>query len=210
MYVASVLLGFLALSQAVTPQNASSQVVTPQGTTPQPGQAVVPPPMRSVGEDAPGQPVSNVIDPPDARVVYTVRGAGEQVYVCSQQPDAMKWILAGPAAVLTDMATSEPVGKHGPGPQWTWNDGSAVRGKVTGSRSSPDAANVPWLLVKVDLYPGPNGPFDTSLKLDEIKYVRRSDTHGGVGPTSGCDAAKIGASVSVPYSATYTFYAQAE
>ena len=205
-----VFTGLLGLAQAVTPQAAPAQAVTPQMTSPQPGQAVVPPPTRSLGEDPPRQPVSTVIDPLDAQVVYTVHGAGQQVYVCSQQPEAMKWVLQGPAATLTDTATHLPVGRHGPGPQWTWNDGSAVRGKVIGSRPSPDAANVPWLLLKVDLYPGPNGPFDTPLKLDAIKYVRRSDTQGGVGPTGGCDAAKIGESVSVPYSATYTFYAQAQ
>ena len=217
---ALVMVGVLGLAQAAFSQTASSQATqmqmgnaqdeTSKATAPQPGQAVVAPPTRSVGEDPPKQPVSKVIDPPDAQVVYTAHGAGQQVYLCSQQPDAMKWILEGPAATLTDVATNQPVGKHGPGPQWTWNDGSAVRGKVIGSHPAPDAANVPWLLLRVDLYPGPNGPFDTPLKLDEIKYVRRTETHGGVGPTSGCDAANIGASVSVPYSATYTFYAQAQ
>jgi hypothetical protein len=157
-------------------------------------------------ETAKPQPVTEQIEPQFAKVVYQVQGRGDQIYVCAQQKDGMQWVLKGPAAVLYD-ASNQPVGKHGAGPQWTWNDGSAVRGTVIGRKASPGAGNVPWLLLKTDPFTGPkNGEHDPAGMLDKITFVKRSETRGGVAPTGGCDAANIGASQAVPYTATYTFY----
>jgi hypothetical protein len=155
-------------------------------------------------------PVKNTIDPPNAKVVYRTRGEGVQIYLCAQQRDGMQWVLKGPAATLTDAATGAQVGRHGDGPQWTWSDGSAVRGHIIGRRAAPDPANIPWLLLATDPFPGLNGPFDKPGALDHIQFVQRSDTHGGLAPTAGCDAAHIGDAQSVPYSATYTFYTRTD
>ena len=152
------------------------------------------------------QPVSTNLEPIASKVVYQLQGKGDQIYLCSQQKDGMQWVLKGPAAVLYD-GSNQQVGKHGDGPQWTWKDGSAVRGKVVGRKDAPDAANIPWLLVKTDPFTGPNnGEHDPAGALDNITYVKRSETQGGLAPSQGCDAARIGASQAVPYSATYTFY----
>jgi len=155
-------------------------------------------------------PVSDVVDPADSKVVYQTQGRGDQIYICARQKDGMQWVLKGPAATLYDANSGQEVGKHGEGPTWTWKDGSAVTGKVVGRRPSPDSANLPWLLLKATLVPGLNGPFDKPEALDQITFVRRTQTHGGVAPTGGCDAAHIGESQAVPYSAVYTFYTRQE
>ncbi len=155
------------------------------------------------------QPVTASVDPQDVKVVYTLHAKGDQIYLCSAQKDGMKWVLGEPAATLYD-ASDKAVAKHGYGPRWTWSDGSALIGKVVGKKNAPDSANIPWLLVKTDPFTGPNnGEFDPAGKLDAITYVKRSDTQGGLAPTSGCEAKNIGESKPVPYTATYTFYAPA-
>ena len=42
--------------------------------------------------------------------------------------------------------------------------------------------------------------------LARVTYVRRSDTHGGLNPTTGCDSKHLNAVSRIPYTATYTFY----
>lgn len=149
---------------------------------------------------APPAVATDIEPPPGSKAVYRVEGRGNQVYLCAQQPDGMKWVLKGPAAVLYD-ASNQPVGRHSDGPQWTWNDGSAVRGTVIGRQAAPDPANVPWLLLKAEPVSGTKAG-----ALDGIGFVKRSETMRGVAPVTGCDAGKAGASRSVPYAATYTFY----
>jgi hypothetical protein len=42
--------------------------------------------------------------------------------------------------------------------------------------------------------------------MTKVEFIRRSDTHGGTAPSTGCDAEHLNAIVRVPYTATYTFY----
>ncbi|HEX4353270.1 MAG TPA: DUF3455 domain-containing protein, partial [Polyangiales bacterium] len=42
--------------------------------------------------------------------------------------------------------------------------------------------------------------------MADVTYVQRLDTKGGLAPASGCDAAHLGASARVNYSAVYAFY----
>ena len=42
--------------------------------------------------------------------------------------------------------------------------------------------------------------------LGGVEYVQRVDTVGGQPPATGCDAGSTGATVKIPYSATYVFY----
>jgi hypothetical protein len=165
--------------------------------------------LQTVSPQTAQPPVSTDLEPLASKVVYQLQGRGDQIYVCAQESDGMKWVLKAPAAVLYD-ASNQPVGKHGYGPRWTWKDGSALIGKVVGRRAAPSSTDIPWLLVKTDPFTGPNnGESDPPGALDAITYVKRSNTQGGLAPASGCDAANIGASQAVPYSATYTFYTPA-
>jgi hypothetical protein len=58
---------------------------------------------------------------------------------------------------------------------------------------------IPWLLLRVTSHQG-------SGMLANVATIRRTETHGGVAPAQGCDSSMVGATVRVPYTATYTFY----
>jgi Protein of unknown function (DUF3455) len=47
---------------------------------------------------------------------------------------------------------------------------------------------------------------DGKGQMDDVSYIQRLDTVGGLAPTSGCDAAQVGATARVDYTATYFFY----
>jgi hypothetical protein len=129
---------------------------------------------------------------------YTVTGKGYQVYACG---DNGAWVFQAPEATL--YLNGEVVGRHGKGPSWTWKDGSSITGKVVTNAPAPSPGeDIPWLTLDAMPVPG------TSGVLSEMVQVRRTETHGGVAPSTGCDAAHKGAVTRVPYSATYSFWAK--
>ena len=138
--------------------------------------------------------------PPTQHPILTVTGKGVQIYTCQQTPTGPQWVFQAPEATLTD-ATGNPVGTHGAGPVWRSRDGSTVKGDLLQKKASPEAASIPWLLLKAV---SPTG----SGIMTRVEYIRRSDTHGGTSPTTGCDAQHLNAISRVPYTATYTFYAK--
>jgi hypothetical protein len=138
--------------------------------------------------------------PPTQHPILTVTGKGVQIYACHQSAAGPQWILQAPEATLID-ASGNPVGTHGAGPIWRSNDGSTVKGELLQKNASPEATSIPWLLLKAA---GSSG----SGIMTRVEYIRRSDTHGGVSPTTGCDAQHLNAVSRVPYTATYTFYAK--
>lgn len=129
--------------------------------------------------------------PAGQKAVLTVQGKGVQIYTCK----AKQWVFVAPAARLFDDKGVE-VGSHGDGPVWMLQDGSAVKGTVAAKTPSPDAASVPWLLLKASSTGGKG-------TLATVEFVRRSETKGGVAPSGGCEE---GAFSRVPYEAAYTFY----
>jgi hypothetical protein len=90
-------------------------------------------------------------------------------------------------------------GTHGDGPVWNYEDGSSIQGVLAAKSNAPDQGSIPWLLLKAV------NPTRTGI-LTTVEFIRRSDTHGGVAPVTGCDAAHQGELARVPYTATYTFY----
>lgn len=81
-------------------------------------------------------------------------------------------------------------------------DSSQVQGELIASKPAPEVNSEPWLLLQAKVGTAAN-------RLANIKFIRRTETHGGVAPESGCqssrDANKI---VRIPYTSTYTFYAE--
>ena len=144
------------------------------------------------------------LPPATAHVRYTLIGHGVQIYNCtasSAAPGAaFQWTLEGPEAALFDPATKQQVGTHTAGPTWTWNDGSAITGKVLQKQPSPDPAAIPWLLLET------HGSGDKTGALTGIAFVRRSNTQAGAAPATGCDPTHGDNVLRVPYEATYTFY----
>jgi hypothetical protein len=144
------------------------------------------------------------LPPATAAVVYTAEGRGVQIYRCTQQDASHTWVFQSPEATLFDPKTHQQLGTHGAGPTWTWKDGSAIAGKVLQKLPSPDPNSIPWLLLSTT----PSGT--ATGALTSVTLVRRSDTHGGNPPATGCDAQHANAILRVPYTATYTFYAGAK
>jgi hypothetical protein len=136
--------------------------------------------------------------PPSQHPILTVTGKGVQIYTCQQSAAGPQWVLQAPEATLID-ASGNPVGTHGAGPIWKSNDGSTVKGELLQKSASPEATSIPWLLLKAI---SPSG----SGIMTRVEYIRRSDTHGGTSPTTGCDAQHPSAVSRVAYTATYTFY----
>ncbi|WP_254064024.1 DUF3455 domain-containing protein [Granulicella sp. S190] len=138
------------------------------------------------------------IPPPPQQAVLTLHARGSQIYNCQQVQNAYQWVFIAPVARLFDDAGNE-VATHGDGPVWNYQDSSSIQGVVQQKVSSPDAASIPWLLLKAV------NPARTGV-LTRVDFIRRSDTQGGIAPTTGCDADHLDANARVPYTATYTFY----
>ena len=136
--------------------------------------------------------------PPEQHPILTVTGKGVQIYACQQTATGPQWVFQAPEATLTD-ASGNPVGTHGAGPTWKSKDGSAVKGELVQKSNSPEPTAIPWLLLKAA---GTSG----SGIMTKVEFIRRSDTHGGIAPPTGCDAQHLNVTADVPYTATYTFY----
>jgi hypothetical protein len=150
----------------------------------------------------PAQQTGGPIDPPaGVRDVLRAKGNGVQIYVCTDAPAGFKWVLRAPDAKLLD-ASGKTIGKHFAGPTWRLLDGSQVQGELMASKPAPEANAVPWLLLRAK-------PGTATGSLANVTFIRRTETHGGVAPESGCQAPRdAGKTVQIPYTATYTFYAE--
>jgi hypothetical protein len=96
------------------------------------------------------------------------------------------------------MRNGQPAGKHYAGPTWESLDGSLVVGaRVAGA--SPDPSAIPWLLLRAVSHAGDG-------VMDEVTFIQRVVTHGGLAPADGCSASNTGDLARVPYTATYCFY----
>lgn len=130
-----------------------------------------------------------------ATLVLQARGEGVQIYSCVKDAD-WGWKLKAPDATLLDQ-DGQAIGVHIAGPTWRLKDGSEVRGKVLETRSQP--GTIPWLILTVQSTGGEG-------RLSHVDIVRRTETQGGLAPSTGCDATHAGVEIRVPYSATYSFF----
>jgi Protein of unknown function (DUF3455) len=136
--------------------------------------------------------------PPSQHAILTATGKGVQIYACQQVSGRPQWVFQAPEATLFD-AEGNKVGTHGAGPIWRSQDGSTVKGQVLATSPSPEPGAVPWLLLKATIAEG-------SGIMTKVELIRRSDTHGGVAPATGCDDQHLSTQSRVPYTATYSFY----
>jgi hypothetical protein len=150
----------------------------------------------------PAQQTGGSIDPPaGAYPVLQAKGDGVQIYTCTDTHDGLKWVLKAPDAKLLD-TSGKTIGRHFAGPTWSLLDGSQVQGEMIASRAAPDSNSVAWLLLGAK-------PGTGKGKLAEVKFIRRTETHGGVAAQSGCEGpGDTGKLAQIPYTATYTFYAE--
>ncbi len=122
---------------------------------------------------------------------------GDQVYVCGASGTQFAWTLKAPDAVLTD--GGKTVGKHYAGPTWEAQDGSKVVGEAIANSPSPLPNTIPWLVLKAKSRTGAGA-------MADIAYVVRTNTEGGIAPTTGCDATHVNEEKRVHYTATYLFF----
>jgi hypothetical protein len=149
---------------------------------------------------AAAQNTQTSIDPPaEQKAVLTVNGDGVQIYACKDAGSGAQWTLVAPDAKLLD-ASGKVIGTHGAGPFWKSVDGSLVKGQVVAKNNAPAAGDVAWLLLKASAHEGDG-------VMSKVEFIRRTDTHGGAAPATGCDAGHLDATVRVAYTAMYTFYA---
>ncbi len=148
------------------------------------------------------QQTAVLIDPPaGTRVVLQAKGDGVQIYACSIAHDGFKWTLNGPDAKLLD-ATGKVIGTHFAGPTWKLLDGSQVQGELVANKPAPEANSVAWLLLRAKAG-------TATGTLSSVAFIQRTDTHGGVAAASECQTAQdTGKTIKIPYTATYTFYAE--
>jgi hypothetical protein len=145
------------------------------------------------------QPIPSELQVPAGhRLVLSALGRGVQIYDCP----AGAWVFREPAAAI--LRGERTVAVHYAGPTWqSVKDGSKVVARPEPERRVVVPAphperDIPWLrLETTSTGPGLFG---------QVVYVQRLATRGGVAPTGTCQA---GASVAVPYTATYNFWAPA-
>lgn len=139
--------------------------------------------------------------PEGVRTVLQAKGDGVQIYTCTAGNDGPRWVLKAPDAKLLD-AAGKAIGSHFAGPTWRLEDGSQVQGELIASQPAPQADSVAWLLLRAKAGTATGA-------LAEVAFIRRTETRGGVAAESGCaNLNDVGTTVRIPYTATYTFYAE--
>jgi hypothetical protein len=149
-------------------------------------------PIAQAQKESPTAPL------PGQHPLLTLTGKGVQIYTCKQVDETPKWVFQSPEATLFDEKQTK-VGTHAAGPSWKYQDDSTVKGEVIAKNPATDPEAIPWLLLKAVSSQG------TGL-MTRVDSIRRTDTHGGLAPTTGCDAQHLDAVARIPYTATYTFY----
>ena len=146
--------------------------------------------------------VPAAIKVPAGNVLFLVGHArGAQVYSCTNTGGTIAWTLRTPAATLYDGAGRSII-LHYAGPTWRAHDGSAVVAARVDGAPAPLPNTIPWLLLKATS----TTPGSTGNLLTPTTYIQRINTTGGVAPATGCDAAHVGATTAVFYTADYYFY----
>ena len=145
-----------------------------------------------------GVEVPAALNPDKLSIFRVVSATGVQVYTCTHNPaGATGWLLKGPDAQLFD-SQNKPVGKHYAGPTWEGLDGGKVVGEVKTSMQAPVDKAVPWLLLDAKSHEGSGG-------FTQAQAIVRMGTIGGTAPGDGCDQARAGQELRVPYTAIYVF-----
>jgi hypothetical protein len=142
--------------------------------------------------------VPAALNPNKLSIFRVVSATGVQVYTCARNAaGARGWILKGPDAQLFD-PQGKLVGKHYAGPTWEDLDGGKVVGQARTSMPAPADKAVPWLLLDAKSHEG-SGAFT------QAQAVVRMETVGGSAPGDGCEEARAGQELRVPYTAVYVF-----
>jgi hypothetical protein len=78
-------------------------------------------------------------------------------------------------------------------------DSSAIVGEVVTKADAPEKNAIQWLLLRAKAHEGQG-------ILADAAFIRRTETKGGVAPTTGCDAGHVSEQARMRYSAIYQFF----
>jgi hypothetical protein len=141
---------------------------------------------------------TGVAPPLGSALLLEAVGDGVQIYACESKGNLFEWSFKAPEANLFDKQGRQ-IGAHFAGPTWKMADGSAIVGEVVTKADAPEKNAIQWLLLRAKAHEGQG-------ILGEAAFIRRTDTKGGVAPTTGCDAGHISEQVRMRYSAIYQFF----
>ncbi|MDB5884966.1 MAG: hypothetical protein JWR74_1137 [Polaromonas sp.] len=163
------------------------------------GCAGVKPPPKEYAQE---QLDTQVQVPPGHVVALETTAVGILNYECKANPAMggnIGWVLASPQADLMDR-TGKVVGKYsGPPATWTHMDGSSVVGMQVAIAPRPGASNLPFQLSK-------GTPGAASGAMQNITYIQRVKTKGGLELTKACTQTDVGDKQTLPYQADYIFW----
>jgi len=135
--------------------------------------------------------------PDDHQLAFYYDAIGVQIYTCQATGTGYAWIFQAPEASLFDRR-GHLIVKHYRGPTWeSISDHSTVMAKKVQEFAAHVSA-IPELLLQATTHTGKG-------LLDDVSYIQRLDTVGGLAPTSGCDSTHVAATARVDYTATYFF-----
>jgi hypothetical protein len=123
---------------------------------------------------------------------------GLQLYTCEAKEGGFAWAFKAPEANLFD-TQGRQVGTHFAGPTWKLDDGSEVVGEVVAKADAVEPRAIQWLLLRAKSHQG-------SGALSAAAYIRRTETRGGVAPSTGCDVGHLSQQARMRYSAMYQFF----
>ena len=131
---------------------------------------------------------------PGEATMVTIHAQGAQIYECKADSGGKPaWQFREPVASL--FLDGKTVGRHYAGPTWELADGSIVVGKAAGRAPGSTPNDIPLLKLQVVSQRGKG-------QLTGASAIQRINTKGGTAD-GACE--KIGAFLSVPYSADYVF-----
>ncbi len=156
---------------------------------------------QSIARDAcPAFVPASLTPSADQTLDFVLDGVGVQQYACAHTATGYAWTFIAPDADLFLPHNDQVViGHHFAGPTWQYEDGSEVVGKKVAA-VTVDKTAIPWLLLVAVSHGGDDG------RMTEVTSIQRLSTAGGLAPATGCDAAHLGDTANVPYTATYFFY----
>jgi len=140
---------------------------------------------------------AEVAVPEGNKLKLSLIGSGVQRYECAASNGSYGWKLVAPDAQLFDRR-DRPAGHHGAGPFWQALDGSQVTAAKR-AEATVSTESISWLLLEATGHSG-------SGVLDDITYIQRLETEGGLAPDASCTEANSGEPIDVPYRALYRFY----
>ena len=143
-----------------------------------------------------------VAPPEGSAPVLELVADGVQIYTCDAKEGGFDWSFKAPEANLFDKQGRQ-VGTHFAGPTWKIDDGSEVVGEVVAKSDAPEPGAIQWLLLRAKSHQG-------SGALSTVAYIRRTETKGGLAPSTGCDASHKSQQARMRYSATYQFLSAAK